>query len=50
MPSDTKSRMDITAAQRELFLKTLDRMAKKVAEDEPALGVEFPHVTALNSS
>lgn len=40
----------ITAAQRELFARTLDRMAQKVAEDEPTLGVEFPHVTAPDGS
>jgi unsaturated chondroitin disaccharide hydrolase len=50
MPNDTKSGMDIAAAQRALFSKTLDRMAQKVAEDEPTLGVEFPHVTAPDGS
>jgi len=50
MPNATKSRMDATAAQRELFSKALDRMAQKVAEDEPTLGVEFPHVTAPDGS
>jgi len=32
--------------QRQLFASVLDRMARKVAQDEPTLGVEFPHVTA----
>jgi unsaturated chondroitin disaccharide hydrolase len=50
MPKDTTVRTEITAAQRELFAKTLDRMAQKVAEDEPTLGVEFPHVTAPDGS
>lgn len=32
--------------QIRLFNDTLARAAEKVAEDEPTLGVEFPHVTA----
>lgn len=31
--------------QMRLFEDTLTRLAQKVAEDEPTLGVEFPHVT-----
>lgn len=31
---------------QQLFKQTLDRIAQKVAEDEPTLGVEFPYVTA----
>lgn len=40
----------ISAQQRQLFAGVLDRMAEKVAEDEPTLGVEFPHVTAENGA
>jgi unsaturated chondroitin disaccharide hydrolase len=36
----------LTPAQRALFAGVLDRLAEKVAQDEPTLGVEFPHVTA----
>ena len=50
MPNDTKRGIDIAAAQRALFSRTLDRMAQKVAEDELTLGVEFPHVTAPDGS
>jgi unsaturated chondroitin disaccharide hydrolase len=32
--------------QLRLFEETLTKLAAKVAEDEPTLGVEFPHVTA----
>lgn len=35
-----------TGAQRQLFNSTLDIVAQKTAQDEPTLGVEFPHVTA----
>lgn len=35
-----------SAPQMRLFNDTLARVAEKVAEDEPTLGVEFPHVTA----
>ena len=35
---------------RELFDRTLDRVAQKVAEDEPRLGVEFPYVTLPDGS
>ena len=35
-----------SAQQTRLFKDTLARLAEKVAEDEPTLGVEFPHVTA----
>jgi unsaturated chondroitin disaccharide hydrolase len=35
-----------TQAQSALFSTVLDHIARKVAEDEPTLGVEFPHVTA----
>lgn len=34
-----------SAQQMRLFEDTLTRLAQKVAEDEPTLGVEFPHVT-----
>jgi unsaturated chondroitin disaccharide hydrolase len=37
-------------AQTGLFKDVLARMAQKVAEDEPTLGVEFPHVTAPDGS
>lgn len=50
MPNKMKSEIAITAAQRGLFFEALDRMAKKVAEDEPTLGVEFPQVTARDGS
>ncbi|VFR35903.1 glucuronyl hydrolase, putative [plant metagenome] len=36
----------LTTAQQQLFSRTLDRLAEKVAADEPTLGVEFPYVTA----
>jgi unsaturated chondroitin disaccharide hydrolase len=39
-----------SAAQSSLFDRTLARVAQKVAEDEPTLGVEFPHVTAADGS
>jgi unsaturated chondroitin disaccharide hydrolase len=39
------SRISPTAEQLKLFASVMDRMAQKVAEDEPTLGVEFPHVT-----
>lgn len=39
------SRISPTAEQHKLFSSVMDRMAQKVAEDEPTLGVEFPHVT-----
>ncbi len=35
----------VAAAQRALFENTLDIVARKVAEDEFSIGVEFPHVT-----
>ena len=50
MPNEMKNQIEITAAQRDLFLRTLDRIAQKVAEDEPTLGVLFPHVTAPDGS
>lgn len=50
MPNEMKNQIEITAAQRDLFLRTLDRIAQKVAEDEPTLGVEFPHITAPDGS
>jgi unsaturated chondroitin disaccharide hydrolase len=34
--------------QIRLFDDTLSRVAEKVAEDEPTLGVEFPHVTGAD--
>lgn len=39
-----------TPAQRKVFTEVLDLMARKVAEDERTLGVEFPHVTATDGS
>ena len=50
MPDTTTSPIEITVAQRQLFTEVLDIMARKVAEDEPTLGVEFPHVTAPDGS
>jgi unsaturated chondroitin disaccharide hydrolase len=50
MPDQANRRIGLTAVQRELFSMRLDQMAKKVAEDEPTLGVEFPHVTARDGS
>jgi len=50
MPIETPSRTQATPSQLKLFLRTLDQMAKKVTEDEPTLGVEFPHVTAPDGS
>jgi unsaturated chondroitin disaccharide hydrolase len=46
MPIETPSTSPATPSQLTLFSRILDQMAKKVAEDEPTLGVEFPHVTA----
>lgn len=40
----------LPADMRELFDRTLSRMAQKVAEDEPRLGVEFPYVTLPDGS
>lgn len=40
----------LSATQSTLFEHTLARVAQKVAEDEPTLGVEFPHVTAPDGS
>src|SRR5436189_1194438 len=37
---------NVTGAQRQLFNATLNSAAQKIAQDEPTLGVEFPHVTA----
>ncbi|CAG9166305.1 MULTISPECIES: glycoside hydrolase family 88 protein [Cupriavidus] len=39
------STLSLSASQRHLFDGVLLRAAQKVAEDEPTLGVEFPHVT-----
>lgn len=39
-----------TTAQRELFSKTLTRLAAKVSDDERTLGVEFPQLTAPDGS
>lgn len=50
MPIETPSPTQATPSQLELFSRILDQMAKKVAEDEPTLGVEFPHVTAADGS
>jgi unsaturated chondroitin disaccharide hydrolase len=46
MPIETPSPTQATPSQLKLFSRILDQMATKVAEDEPTLGVEFPHVTA----
>ena len=35
-----------SAAQRQLFSDVLARLADKVADDEPTLGIEFPQLTA----
>ena len=50
MPIETPSPTQATPSQLKLFLHILDQMGKKVAEDEPTLGVEFPHVTAPDGS
>ena len=50
MPIETTSPTQATPSQRKLFSLILDQMAKKVAEDESTLGVEFPHVTAPDGS
>jgi unsaturated chondroitin disaccharide hydrolase len=50
MPNRVKASIRISAAQRALFSGVLQQMARKVAEDEPTLGVEFPHVTAPDGS
>lgn len=50
MPNDVKGGIENRAAQRALFSTRLEQMARKVAEDEPTLGVEFPHVTAPDGS
>jgi unsaturated chondroitin disaccharide hydrolase len=50
MPKKTKDSIKISAAQRELFSGVLKQMARKVAEDEPTLGVEFPQLTAPDGS
>jgi unsaturated chondroitin disaccharide hydrolase len=39
-----------TPAQSALFTDILDRLAVKVAADEPTFGVEFPHVTKPDGS
>jgi unsaturated chondroitin disaccharide hydrolase len=50
MPSKTSTPSQVSPRQLQLFSKVLGRMAEKVAEDEPTLGVEFPHVTAADGS
>lgn len=40
----------LTPKQRPLFEEALDLLVTKVAQDEKAIGVEFPHVTAPNGS
>jgi unsaturated chondroitin disaccharide hydrolase len=50
MPNTTVTRIKISAAQHQLFTEVLDITARKVAEDEPTLGVEFPYVTAPDGS
>lgn len=37
--------MELTATQSARFKEALDLLARKVADDEKAIGVEFPHVT-----
>jgi unsaturated chondroitin disaccharide hydrolase len=46
----TAAAIKISAPQHQLFTEVLDIMARKVAEDEPTLGVEFPYVTAPDGS
>lgn len=50
MPIETPSPTQARPSQLKLFSRILDQMAKKVVEDEPTLGVEFPHVTAPDGS
>ncbi|MBO0758479.1 MAG: hypothetical protein J2P54_21720, partial [Bradyrhizobiaceae bacterium] len=50
MPDTTATPIKISTAQHQLFTEVLDIMARKVAEDEPTLGVEFPYVTAPDGS
>jgi len=50
MPIETPKPSQATPSQLKLFSYILDQMAKKVAEDELTLGVEFPHVTAPDGS
>lgn len=39
------TRIPIDAAWRATFEATLDLLARKVAEDEKSIGIEFPHIT-----
>jgi unsaturated chondroitin disaccharide hydrolase len=50
MPADKNGSFDLSTGQRQLFAEVMDVMARKVAEDEPTLGVEFPHVTSPDGS
>jgi unsaturated chondroitin disaccharide hydrolase len=50
MSNQIRNVIRVSAEQRALFTNALDKMAKKVAEDELTLGVEFPHVTAPDGS
>ena len=50
MPDTASKPIEISTAQHRLFTEVLDIMARKVAEDEPTLGVEFPFVTAPDGS
>jgi len=50
MAMDPNETVEIGAAQRALFSGVLEQMARKVAADEPTLGVEFPYVTAPDGS
>jgi unsaturated chondroitin disaccharide hydrolase len=50
MPANKNSPIELSADQRQLFAGVMDVMARKVAEDEPTLGVEFPHVTSPDGS
>jgi unsaturated chondroitin disaccharide hydrolase len=42
--------VDLSAERRAAYGEALDLLAKKLAEDEPTLGVEFPYVTAPGGS
>jgi unsaturated chondroitin disaccharide hydrolase len=50
MQKNTTGQIEITPAQRDLFSTIFDQVVRKVAEDEPTFGVEFPHVTAPDRS
>lgn len=50
MPTETPGHPRATPLQKTLFSRILDEAALKIAQDEPTLGVEFPHVTAPDGS